>query len=129
MFFLHSAIIGEVISFTTTASGKTITTVFVRRVLTQHDVKIKTGPMKLWTNSTCVCPPLSIDKLYVIFGHEDSASDKLMLGSDAIVHSIERDDVSRWETKIKRWIRKTSHAKRSTRGQQKRSQRKHRRNK
>ncbi|KAK3103988.1 hypothetical protein FSP39_023440 [Pinctada imbricata] len=81
-----------------TVSRVTVTSVFKNKV-----VPIVQGTtVDLWTNSTCVCPKLLKHKEYLLIGHEDPATKRLLF----LDNSLATIWKPKWEKRIKKWTRK-----------------------
>lgn len=83
--------------------NSTVIRVKVNNILLRGKVHLQENrEIDLWTFSECVCPPLKINREYLIIGNEEVLFNRLKLNKDSLVSRWSR----KWEAKFKKWNKK-----------------------
>uniref|UniRef100_A0ABM5EVM4 Secreted frizzled-related protein 3 n=1 Tax=Pogona vitticeps TaxID=103695 RepID=A0ABM5EVM4_9SAUR len=77
----------------------------VKEILKSSLVNIPKDTVNLYTNSGCLCPPLSANEEYIIMGYEDEERSRLLLVEGSIAEKWK----DRLGKKVKRWDQKLRH--------------------
>ncbi|KAL5007120.1 hypothetical protein ScPMuIL_015926 [Solemya velum] len=82
---------------------QTLINVTANKVLKSGTVPIREGSnVVLWSDTACICPPVSKKKEYLIIGYEDGSSNRLLHLPKSLVAKW-RD---KWENSFKKWNKK-----------------------
>ena len=99
LFILYSPAIGILVRrITAIDDTHRIIRVAINHILDRGKVYIQDGrDFDLWTNSSCVCPVLKLNREYLVIGKEDVLYNRLMYTSDSLVTRWN----TKWEVKVK----------------------------
>uniref|UniRef100_UPI00358E3EA2 secreted frizzled-related protein 3 n=1 Tax=Myxine glutinosa TaxID=7769 RepID=UPI00358E3EA2 len=81
------------------------TTVQVKEVLKSSVLNISQGEVQIYTNSSCLCPKVVVNKEYLIMGYEDHGLSRLFLFDGCVAEDWEerlRRKVKRWDQRLQR---------------------------
>uniref|UniRef100_A0A8C4PXF1 Frizzled related protein n=1 Tax=Eptatretus burgeri TaxID=7764 RepID=A0A8C4PXF1_EPTBU len=73
------------------------TTVQVKEVLKSSVLNISQGEVQIYTNSSCLCPKLVVNKEYLIMGYEDHRLSRLLLFDGCVAED--------WEERLRRKVK------------------------
>lgn len=73
----------------------------VIRVFKHNNVTIHKGRVKIWSNTSTTCPSLGTGRVFLVCGHENGSTQKLLLSSTSLIEAWDEETLR----KIRRWQR------------------------